>query len=435
MANQISNLTTPAQQALNSKMFGGVSASTPATTARGLSSPNFFGNLGFGTELNTPKASVAPAATAPTLANPLTQLQPTQQTPPPTTASTTSTTASDTIPDASHPVATSTGVQDGPAAPVINPNLSTTPPTTFPGLVGSLAGAGQNAVNTGSAQEQEAFQKAQALQQQLAGSQGNEALTLANMQGNPIPIEFQQGRGNIVQGLYQGQQNALASELQGQSNLAGQGTAVQGQGINALGTATGATAPQLGGIGTQQYYQPLNADQTGSTNQYGTGPAAAANIASIQSHTQNINDWSAARQSASNIGGQLNNFLQQNQINPSDFNGVNKFLQAIGAQTSSPQYKQFYNLVTDLANTYAPVLGQGDASNYKVQLAQSLLDGTANGQTIPQILQGLDNQAQAKIQGEQQTVDRLQSGQNPNPAGSSTGTTGSSSVSGFGWNG
>lgn len=436
MAAQISNVVTPAQQALNNKMFGGISASTPATTTTGLSNPSFLGNLGFGNELSSSKAPVAPST--PSISNPLTSFQPAKTTTPAvapaahtiapapvgqTTAATGQQANPNYQPGSIGPgntpylsPASTTPANGIPAASAVSTPATPPVPTTFPGLVGSLTGAGQSAVSTGASQEKEAFQKAQALQAQLAGSQSNEANTLANMQGNPIPIEFQQGRGNIVQNLYEQQQNALASELQGQSNLAGQGTAIQGQGINALGTATGAAQPQLAGIGSQQYYNPLDTSSAGASNQYGTGPAAAANVSSIQDHTKNINDWSAARQSATNIGGQLTSFLQQNQINPSDFNGVNKFLQAIGAQTSSPQYKQFYNLVTDLANTYAPVLGQGDASNYKVQLAQSLLDGTANGQSIPQILQGLDNQAQAKIQGEQETVQRLQTGQNPNPA-------------------
>lgn len=476
MATQINNVVTPAQAALNSKLYGSNAFGQAAPTQQSsfdTGASSLIGGIGnainkgisaiggvkFGQQPASGSFPVSPslqasantAQNAPAsgvIASPSTtsggiQTPPVGQ----TTVSTGQNANPGYVPGSIGPGntpflpagTTASGGTGGAAGSVVSPNITasaTTPqpvPTTFPGLVGATATAGQNAVNTGSSQEQEAFQKAQALQSQLAGSQENEANTLANMQGNPIPIEFQQGRGNIVQNLYQQQQNALASELQGQSNLAGQGTAVQGQGIGALGTATGAAQPQLAGIGSQQYYNPLDTSSAGASNQYGTGPAAAANVASIQQHTSNINDWSAARQSAANIGSQLTGFLQQNQINPSDFNGVNKFLQAIGAQTSSPQYKQFYNLVTDLANTYAPVLGQGDASNYKVQLAQSLLDGTANGQSIPQILQGLDQQAQAKIQGEQQTVDRLQNGENPNPTSTNTGSN--SSVSGFAWSG
>lgn len=314
-------------------------------------------------------------------------------------------------------------------------------PVSFPGLVGSLANSSQQ----GSQQGKDITGQLQNISNQGSSGVLNATNNLRNLQdqyaseinrvaGLPIGAADQAGRDANLNLLYSSKvsnaQTALQNALQGQSQqitglTSAGGLANTQQGLIQSGmTSAGQLAqPQLGAYG-QAYYQPLQAGQQQGGN-YGTGPAAAANVASVQEQTKLVNDWSAARQSANNIGNQLQTFLQTNQINPADFNAVNKFLQAIGAQTSSPQYKQFYNLVTDLANTYAPVLStSGDATNYKTQLAQSLLDGTASGKTIPQILQGLDQQAQAKIAGIQSNIQNLNTGGQVNPtilSGPSTG--------------
>lgn len=319
------------------------------------------------------------------------------------------------------------------------------PNSTQTGLINNLTGvANSNPLTQGAAYDtySKAVQNLATFKQKIASQFGA-------MESGTDPLPTVLGREGALNKQYASQLEALQgavnqaqaalgygiSEQQtqqsGLTSALGGANTQQAQTISGLGTAAGYSQPQLGAYG-QGYYNPLTANSAGS-NPYGTGPAAAANVQSIQDHTKTVNDWSAARQSATNIGNQLTSFLNQNAINPSDFNAVNKFLQTIGAQTSSPQYKQFYNLVTDLANTYAPVLGQGDASNYKVQLAQSLLDGTANGQSIPQILSGLDAQAQAKISGEQQIIQKLQNGENVNPSvtynGVGGGTTSSNTIS------
>jgi len=296
---------------------------------------------------------------------------------------------------------------------------------TFTGLVGQLGSYGakdSDASNTALEAAKAAKARYEEAIANLTQVRKNEADSLARTGNSPIPLEFQQGRAAVLQGQYAALENAYGQEANAAAALFSPAlnAAVTGQGqkISASQQAASLAAPQLSSYG-QGYYNPLDTKGGAASGQYGTGPAAAANVGSIQDQTKLVNDWSAARQSAVNIGNQLIQFVQSNGVNPTDLNAVNKFLQAIGAQTSSPQYKQFYNLVTDLANTYAPVLGQGDASNYKVQLAQSLLDGTANGQTLPQILSGLDAQAQTKIAGVQSNIQRLNSGQNVNPEASS----------------
>lgn len=311
-----------------------------------------------------------------------------------------------------------------------NAPQQSTPMPTYTGIVGSLANFNSPVGQQANTQAQEAYKNTQGLIGQLKQSRDAEATAIANQGQAPIPMGDITGRQAVIRQLYETQQANLGSQAQAESALYGPALTAaglgQGQNLQGLQSAATAAKPELGAFG-QGYYNPIDPAQANSSP-YGTGPAAAANVASIQSLTQQANDWSASRQAATNIGSQLTNFLSSNQVNPADFNAVNRFLQTIGAQTSSPQYKQFYNLITDLANTYAPVLSTtGDATNYKTELAQSLLDGTASGQTIPQILQSLDAQAQAKIQGVIQTRDRLQSGGNVNPE-APYGSTGSAST-------
>lgn len=245
----------------------------------------------------------------------------------------------------------------------------------------------------------------------------------------PIPLQFQQGRQQVIANQYSQQLPAYQTAVQ---NALTQ----QGQQVTAAGAAAGAANTQQQNVQsglsqagqlaapiqapyTNQVISPVSGGSIQGQSPYGTGPAIAANIGSIQDLTTQANNWSAARASATQIGNQLTSFLSTHNVNPSDFNAWNKFLQTIGQNTSSPEYKQFYNLITDLANTYAPVLSvSGDASNYKTQLAQSLLDATAQGQTLPQILGSLDQQAAGKIKGVQDTVSSLQAGQNVNPPAS-----------------
>lgn len=304
-------------------------------------------------------------------------------------------------------------------------------------LIGGLGGTSSYAAGQGATQEQQAYDAAQQYLQQLQQSQSNEANTVAGIKSQPIPLEFQQGQAQVVQSQYQQQQAALASALQGEAALGGLGANVLGTGVQGYGTGanaalTGQSLAQqgLGAAGalaspqfpayTSAGYNPVTGTySTVGGGQYGSGPAAAANIASIQAQTQQVNDWSSARSAANQlVNSQLTPLLQQNNVNPSDFNAVNRLLQAIAGQTSNPQYKQLQNLMTDVAQTYAQVLtppGQSP-SVWISQTAQGLLDSTASGQSIQQVIGSLDAQAYAKIYGVQQTVNALQTGGNVNPA-------------------
>lgn len=376
--------------------------------------------------------------------------------------------------------------------PAPQPTPQTTPdnPTTFPGLVKRLA----TTATAGSPEAQDYTRRAV---EYGAGSIpiGQQARDIAQQFGQKYAdigqagARFQAGQlttgttpvaeGNAAvtaqttaaqqTALAQGQQAALQGlgyELTGQQQAAGAAQAGanaaltgQGQAISGLGTAAGLAAPSNVGAGTvvfdpqtgepiiggptqvpygTQYVNPATGQSVlPNSGQYGTGPAAAANVASIQEQTAQVNNLAANRQSATQLEGQLSAFLQNNNINPSDFNAVNRFLQGIGAQTSSPEYQTYSNLINDLASVYANILtpAGGNATDMTRTIAQSLLNASASGQSIIQVMQNLDAQAAAKIGGIQQNIQNLNTGQNVNtPAAPISNGGDGGNNTGWGWN-
>lgn len=440
MAQAISNLLTPAQSALNSRIGAGLSINSSGGVQGGYVNPS---NATTANLLLGPMASKTPVSpTAPVVNGGTTSTAPTgaqnQNVPAgPGTAGYTYTNG----------VLTSVGGQptnqapasslvnssiNAPVAPVAPVSTNTTSPATFSGLVGQTALAGQNAASTGSSQEAQAYNEAQALQSQLAGSQSNEANTLANMQGNPIPLEFQQGRGNIVQGLYQAQQNALSSQLQGESNLAGQGTAVQGQGLTALGNAAGLAAPQLGSIG-QVPYSPLDLSQgsvLGSTQPGGVaaagnllgqlqgaqaqgaapGQAAASNISTsgtaatsaaasgLQTATQNYVTANTAYSAAQNQAANLQQVLTSTGIN-SNPQFVNQRINQLQNQLGSANYTSFITALTEMQQKYTTLLSTVGAQTPTVngQQATDILNPNSTPAQINAAISALNNAAYAQL--------------------------------------
>jgi len=281
--------------------------------------------------------------------------------------------------------------------PVVSPT-----PSPFSANAQPAATSAQGLLNTGTSQEQEAFTKAQALQAQLAGSQGNEATTLANMQGNPIPIEFQQGRGNIVQGLYNSQQQALASELQGESNLAGTGATLAGTGQTGLLGAGQLSTPsnQYSQVpfGTQLINsQGANVAPNGGLlstdllNQYATMAANGQYSAIPTSITGNLALNAQLNAAAKAINPNYNPIVSQAQgaataSNVQTQNTLNTNIGAQGAQQATQNYiaaKTSYDTAsqqaTNLQNTLATtgINNNPQFVNQKINALQNQL-GSAN---------------------------------------------------------
>lgn len=207
----------------------------------------------------------------------------------------------------------------------------------------------------------------------------------------------------------------------GAAELAGAATAQAG-----YQTAAGLVAPQTPSYANALFYPGGGAGAFGTVGggQYGTGPAAASNVASIQSLTGQVNTWSAARSQASTIvSQQLTPLLNTAGVNPNDLNAINDFLQQVAGQTSNPYYAQFQNMIADLASVYAQILtpSNGRITDLKTQISQGLLSAAMAGKGLSQVIAGLDSQAQSKISGTQDTIKTLQMGGNPNtPTGNGT---------------
>ena len=375
-----------------------------------------------------------------------------------------------------------------PISPVIQPQTQSNQ-TTFPGLVSRLAGVG----TTGSSDARRYTQQAAdygagaipiaAQARDIASQFGQKYADIGSAGARFQAGQLTTGTTPVAEGnaavtaqttaaqqaaLAAGQQAALQGlgyQLTGQEQAAnaanaaaGQSYTGQGQQITALNSAAGFAAPVSVGAGSvafdpqtgqpiaggptqvpygTQYVNPATGQNVlPNSGQYGTGPAAAANVASIQDQTTQINNLAASRQSAMQLEGQLSSFLQNHNINPSDFNAVNRFLQGIGAQTSSPEYQTYSNLINDLASVYANILtpSGGNATDMTRTIAQSLLNASASGTSVIQVMQNLDAQAAAKIGGIQQNVQNLNTGQQVNTPASPSNSGGGGNNSGWGWN-
>lgn len=328
------------------------------------------------------------------------------------------------------------------------------PKTTFTGLVDSLAStADRSSPEYQAAQSQynDANQKLADLKNASANNQ---------FVGAGTNIAEYAGTQGLLANRLANQEQALTGEMSAAQAAAQVATGQQGTQQSGLAAAGTLAQPQVGQYG-QTYYNPLSGGtssgsvgvspsdpfygtlqtyaQALANNQGGTIPASvtgnpvlnaqvlqmakainpnfnyntAQGIAqgeqqvgstsgAIQSQQQQqVAQYKSALQQGQNLQSQLTNLITTFGLNPSDVNRVNSTLQAIASNTSSAQYKQLSNYVNDVANTYAQILTPpgGSATDTTRSIAASMLDATASGTSLIQVMQGLDNQAEAKIAG------------------------------------
>ena len=160
-----------------------------------------------------------------------------------------------------------------------NPNTATG--STFNNAVGTEA---QIASNTNPAYNQ-AVSDYQTAQQQLQESKTNEANTLALNSENPIPLEFQQGRGQIIQNQYLSQQDALAQQMAAAQGLGSMGTTQQSAQQNGLASVGNLLSPvtQYGALVNPATGQPISS--SGLISTASSLPAAAQSALSALPQT------------------------------------------------------------------------------------------------------------------------------------------------------
>lgn len=309
-------------------------------------------------------------------------------------------------------------------------------PTTFPGMISAVSNAAQGAYNqgsqtTGSASEgllssifrnQELARRAQEITDQAGqrfedvgrqGARGQAGYrttgTSSVGEGNAAILgqttaaqqqAIAQGANMQLEGVKQG----LAAQGQTQSgyNAAGSlGLTGQGQGLSGLQSAAGLTQPvQVPVTSPAQFINP----QTGQPIAPPTGSAFSGgevqgNVALGQQYAANVSANNQARALKDNII----NYLNENpNLNPSQFSDVNSIIQLLSGKISDPRYQLLANYLSEYVSTLAPILGVGgDTTNLKTQIAQDFVNARQTGQSIEQVLNGIENMAALKLNAQQ----------------------------------
>lgn len=461
MAQAISNLLTPAQSALNSRIGAGLSIGsggqlqgyTPTSNAA-------TANLLMGPLASkTPAAPVAPAVNgvstpAPTGTNTASGGLYTPATgttglyPPGTPQNGGNITQANTQPNL--PVTQTTSNFTTPSGAVVNSTggLVSGPGNTAQGLLSQLTGvAGQNATIG-----QNAADIASNYGKQIADVGQKGAMAQAGYQTTgTTPVA--EGNAAVIAQSTAAQQQALAAGESAALQGTGQQLTANNQqqtGVNqALNAATDLTQAPYGtplynaATGTftnaqtgqgvdfnsamQSYAQGLASGnipfsqipsqitsnpvllaqllQQASSSQGGSGSGfnLNANLGTTGAQQQiaaQLPSWNAANTAAKGIQQTITGYLAQNpQLNSSDLAASNALNQWInGQQLTDPKYQTLFNLLNEYTSTLAPVLGVGgDTTNLKTEIAQSFINAKASGASIQEVLNNIGQVADSKI--------------------------------------
>lgn len=162
------------------------------------------------------------------------------------------------------------------------------------GLLGQLIRELESKSSQPSADYTAAQAEAQKYNQQLEQSRTNEARALGQNASNPIPLEFQQGRAQVLQSQYAQEQAALGAGYQGATNLLGAANTQQGLQQSGLTSAGGLASPQQVPY-SNQYIDPTTGQPIGGGGA-GKLPQDAQNA--VNSYAQQVQNGSMTRADA-----------------------------------------------------------------------------------------------------------------------------------------
>lgn len=294
-----------------------------------------------------------------------------------------------------------------PPTPVSTPPLMTPPvqqqqqPQTagainsFPGLVGALA----NTASNGSSQVQLAQAQKLAFENKYADIQ-------QNVGSRPNPFGFMTGVGALEKNRYSQLEPAYEQNIT--NALTG-----QSQQISGLGTAAGLAAPSSMPLTNQPFY-PVEGQYAGNQS-LGQRAVQSANINALPGLVNTYQNQQGNFQGIQNLQNGLSSFLGVNDLNPSNIPYVNSAIsQILTKGAGDAKYQQLSNYMNDIASRYALYFGQnGDVTNQVRNVANSLINGNANPQSIMEVIQGLNTQANSVMQGNYQQIQNIQN----NPSG------------------
>lgn len=294
---------------------------------------------------------------------------------------------------------TGSGNTGGSTAPVIT--LETPPQNPNPAIAPLSTMA--SAPTAGFTQAQNEYNTAE---NQLQQSKENEAGQENENSNGLIPLNFMAGRNTAIQGESLAQQNALAGTMQAAATQEGAQTAQQTAQQTGLATVAGLEAPKPGQSPATQTYNPSTGTYTPlAAGSAGTGGQSAQSALASVGQTLGGETAGAALvplkqglDAGQGAVANINSYLAQNpSLNSSSLNLANLASQWASGQYSganSAQYQTLGDYLTTFATQMAPLLAPGgtvtDASR---ALQQSLVNGSANNQTITQVLAQLTAEA------------------------------------------
>lgn len=340
------------------------------------------------------------------------------------------------------------------------------------GLQGQLITGLANRANQPSPQYEEAYNKAQDINQQIAQLNADYGKQTSNIEGSPIDLSLATGQQGILQRLFAAKQSALSGQYQGATNLmnaantqqqlqqqalqqAGQLNApvvsqygqqifnpAQGVPTNNAGGSlnpinniqslaqqviSGQLSPQqayaMGG-GVQNFEGALNQEIQRQSSGFNTAQAQGkyeANQGAATTQGSQIQQYKSSLQQGRNLQAQFTDLLTQFGLNPQDLNMANRVIQAVANNISDPRYKVLNNYVNDIANTYSQILTPpgGTSTDTTRSIATSMIDATMRGTSLIDVMKTLDQQAEAKIAGIPTAGGY---GSNSAPSGATSGT-------------
>lgn len=223
---------------------------------------------------------------------------------------------------------------------------------------------------------------------------------VGNIESTPIPLEFQQGRSQVLGRQYASQEAAAQSAL---SNA----LTARGQNISALGSAAGLAAPRSADL----LVDPTTGQPIGDINKMGS---ALANWSSIRSGANTAGQFTADYQeglanlrAADTIFEQIKNTISSNPtINSQPLSAWTNIKQLLSAQFSDPAQQQLAMQVRQ----YIQTLGLDSNTVMNIESQQQ--------GTLAQLLDSLRAQAGAQIESKNpQNVINNPQGTNPVQAG------------------
>lgn len=305
-------------------------------------------------------------------------------------------------------------VQQPTQAPVQNGQVNNPTPEPYPATTPGnpyIAGlAGQNVSNNPEYnKELEAYNQAV---QNLSQFKQGVAKEFGGIESQPIPLEFQQGREQVLSRQYAGQEAALQGAVNQQQTALG--ITQQGQNLaqQALGQATGFAQPQFPAYTSAQFNPAQGTYGTVGGGQFGSGPAAAANVASIQDLTGQASQIQSVFNGAEANFKLLVDTAKQGGVNDTNIPAINALQQNIArGLASSSAVINFQNTLATVRSQYAQILGGGTATVDSQHRAEEAIPSTISLGALQSLEQQLKAEATNRVAGINQQIKSLSGNQ------------------------